>query len=247
MGTILSLTCSDSGTGDPTAVLQPLFEATESLFSLHRTDSQASLVNRGELQIADTCQEFRDVLAVALSWQQATQGAFQPYGPRGGIDLTGIVKSWAMQQAARALQGAGWHDWCLNVGGDVVVDGSRPGGGAWQAGIVDPDDRTQLLGAVALRDGRTAVATSGTSERGAHIWRQSGSTITQATVVARDIVTADALATAVVAGGQATLGLVCRDHDVAVLAVEGDGSLLATKEFHATSSPIEAHNHAHSS
>ena len=43
-----------------------------------------------------------------------------------------------------------------------------------------------------------AVATSGTAERGDHIW---GGTLLQATVVAADIVTADIWATAIVAGG----------------------------------------------
>jgi thiamine biosynthesis lipoprotein len=50
-------------------------------------------------------------------------------------------------------------------------------------------------------------------------------------VAASDIVTADVLATAIMAGGTATLTLATSGWDVDVLAVKNDGGLLATPGF----------------
>jgi thiamine biosynthesis lipoprotein len=52
-------------------------------------------------------------------------------------------------------------------------------------------------------------------------------------VAAQDIVTADVLATAIVAGGRPTLDAVTARWDVDVLAVADDGGLLATPGFRA--------------
>jgi thiamine biosynthesis lipoprotein len=57
----------------------------------------------------------------------------------------------------------------------------------------------------------------------------------QVSVAAADIITADVLATAIVAGGRATLDSVTARWDVDVLAVAHDGALLATPGFRAPS------------
>ena len=50
----------------------------------------------------------------------------------------------------------------------------------------------------------------------------------QVSVAAADLVTADVLATAIVAGGRAALDELTGRHDIDVLAVTRDGGLLAT-------------------
>jgi thiamine biosynthesis lipoprotein len=52
-------------------------------------------------------------------------------------------------------------------------------------------------------------------------------------VVADDIVTADVLATAIVAGGEEMLTEACARWDIDVLAVQTDGGLRATPGFRA--------------
>ena len=76
-----------------------------------------------------------------------------------------------------------------------------------------------------------ALATSGTAQRGDHIWRAGvGRTefrrteFRQVSVAATDIVTADVLATAVVAGGRRMLDWATNSWDVEVLAVLGNGN-----------------------
>jgi thiamine biosynthesis lipoprotein len=88
-----------------------------------------------------------------------------------------------------------------------------------------------MLTAVRLGDHRCALATSGSAERGEHIWTRTDlprSPFAQVSVAAADIVTADVLATAIVAGGHPMLDLACERWDVDVLAVGRDGELRAT-------------------
>lgn len=205
--------------------LAALVEGWEQEFSLYRPDSAASLLARGERRLADAPERTREVYAEALAWSSRTGGAFTPHRPDGVIDLAGIVKALVIDALDGALSAAGSSAHAVSVGGDVLARGA-----GWGIGIVDPDDRTALLGRLESAGERTAVATSGSAERGDHIWR-SGATppaFVQVTVRGADIVTADVLATAIVAGGHEALDDLVARFGVEVLAVHRDGELLAT-------------------
>lgn len=225
MGTVVSLEWS----GVPAELLavQDLFEAADQRFSLYRPDSELSRVADGSLELLDAGSELREVYAMALGWRGETGGAFSPHRPDGTLDLNGIVKAWAMAEAGRAL---GDGDWCLNVGGDVLVSGLAAVGAPWVVGIVDPGARAELLTSVPLVGRRRAAATSGSAERGDHIWTRGreAAEFVQVTVLADDIVTADVLATAIVSGGAASLDDLTGRFDIDVLTVDGTGGLRAT-------------------
>ena len=74
-----------------------------------------------------------------------------------------------------------------------------------------------------------AVATSGSSERGEHIWRKSNE-FKQATVIAKDLVTADVWATALIAGGKKAMELL--PTDVVAITVSAAGELLSSPGFY---------------
>ena len=117
------------------------------------------------------------------------------------------------------------------MGGDILARGTHDGAEPWSIGIVDPGDRASLLCTLDLGGARRALATSGTAERGEHVWRSDRlSAYTQVSVLAADIVTADVLATAILSGGEATrdemLGLF--GDAIEVLTVDADASLTAT-------------------
>ena len=107
-----------------------------------------------------------------------TAGAFTTVLPAGNgellFDPTGLVKGWAVDRAAVALQDLPGVSFCINAGGDLVVGAhpdlpdDGPGAIAWRIGIEDPRDRSRTAHVVTLTRG--AVATSGTSARGAHLY-----------------------------------------------------------------------------
>lgn len=226
MGTTVSLRAAPDA---PIAAVQGVFADADALFSLYRPDSEASRIARGELALTASSPRMRDAYADALGWRAATDGAFTPHRPDGVVDLSGTVKARAMAEAARLL---GDGDWLLAVGGDVLGSGTDDAGEEWRIGVVDPADRGALLCALPLAGGRRAVATSGTTERGEHVWRRppvpGEAAFAQVTVVADDIVTADVLATAILAGGRTGLDAAVTRFDVDVLTVDVDGALLVT-------------------
>jgi thiamine biosynthesis lipoprotein len=88
-----------------------------------------------------------------------------PSGVR--LDLGGIAKGWAVQQAATRLAQTGP---CLvDAGGDMMTFGVAPGETGWRVGVADPHDSRQDLLTLRLRD--IAVATSGIDRRR---WVRSG-------------------------------------------------------------------------
>ncbi len=227
MGTVASVELDDHVGAGVLDELHAIFGRWEREFSLYDERSPLSALARGELMLEESDASVRAVYAEALQWRDATGGAFTPHRPDGVIDLSGLVKARAIEDAGRALLDAGALSWSLNVGGDVLVSGASAGE-PWMIGIVDPDDRDRLLANHRLLGSRRAVATSGSAERGDHIWTKFGSTdVRQSTVVADDIVTADVLATSIVAAGTVWLDELTARFDVDALVVTRDG-LLAT-------------------
>ena len=247
MGTVVSLTMpsvpvpgghsAEDELAAAAAVVERVFLELDRTFSLYREDSEASSLARGELSLRDASRGMRERYEEALEWRLLTHGAFTPERPDGVLDLSGLIKSYAIQEAGISLLALGRTDWCLNAGGDVLVNGSPIPGGTepWDAGIVDPFDRGALLAGHPLggRRRHSALATSGSAERGDHIWRRPGQApdFVQVSVADADITTADVLATAIVAGGRPMLDRATDGWDIAVLAVCSDGALLGTPDF----------------
>ncbi|MFC1540229.1 FAD:protein FMN transferase [Gemmatimonadota bacterium] len=78
------------------------------------------------------------------------------------IDLGGIAKGYAIDQAVEALQGAGAAGGLVDVGGDLRVFGQPPDGRAWRVVIRDPSG-SGALERLTLPSG--AVCTSGDYSR----------------------------------------------------------------------------------
>lgn len=233
MGTTLSLVVEGVGDGEHADLVdnvRAVFAAMDGRFSLYDPTSELSRVAVGQLTLGETSFALRALYAEALEWRSATGGAFTPHRPDGVIDLDGIVKAAAIRGAAAVMRTAEATSWCLNVGGDVMVHGRRADGSPWILGIVDPADRSSLLCSVTLSPTRCAAATSGSAERGDHIWStlDSDDAFEQVTVVSGDIVLSDILATAIVSGGRTTLDTVTARWDIDVLTVDSAGELTAT-------------------
>lgn len=231
MGTVVSLAGDlPDGTAER---IRDAFAELDERFSLYRPGSEADRIAARVLPMTRASEQMRAAYDLALHWREQTGGVFTPHRPDGVIDLNGVVKALAIQQSGRILDEAGSRHWCVNAGGDALTR-TALGRTPWVAGVVDPHDRTRLLTQVTATADRPAVATSGIAERGEHIWRLvGGDTFSQVTVSGPDIVTADVLATAILAGGLDTLDQAMRRWPVEVIAITHDGQLWATPVFRA--------------
>ncbi len=159
--------------------------------------------------------------------------------PHLQIDLGGIAKGYAVDRALEILRRAGVTSAAVNAGGDIGLLGSREDGKPWRIGIQHPRKQDELLTTLILTD--RAVVTSGDYERffekdGVryhHIFDpRSGypaRDCQSVTVVAADVASADALATAAfVLGPQQGLQLLEQLPQVEGLLVAADGTLHRT-------------------
>ena len=85
-------------------------------------------------------------------------------GPGQAIDLGGIAKGYASDEAARILKEAGVERALINLGGNVLAFGQKPGGEPWRLGIQDPlKGPGQVVGV--LEESQGAVVTAGIYQR----------------------------------------------------------------------------------
>jgi len=180
------------------------------------------------LRIGEVSPEVVEVLDHCTWLEHASKGAFdiRPYGLEGPIDPSGFVKGWATERAAGRLRSAGLHNWYVSVGGDIVVSGRPSPDRRWSVGIVDPFDDTQIRATFEVEHG--AVATSGTSARGQHIWdprtHQPAASYASMTVVGPSLAWADAFATTAFVMGAEGLDWVHRFAGYVAWAVRPDGT-----------------------
>ena len=174
----------------------------DALFSTWNAESPMSRIRRGSLPLATAPGEIRQVLDLCAEVRELTCGWFDPWAMPGGVDPTGLVKGWAVERALDSIRAHGVVAACVNAGGDLAVFG-RPGSGErWRMGIRHPW-RADALACVVFVE--SALATSGTYERGPHLFdpraRRPSARAASASVVGPSLAIADALATALCVGG----------------------------------------------
>jgi thiamine biosynthesis lipoprotein len=150
----------------------------------------------------------------------------------GGVDPTGYVKGWAAEQALAALVEGGATRAIVNAAGDVATYGSSLSSAPYRIGIVDPNDSRHLACVVEVSG---AIATSGTYERGEHLFDPHTSVpcsrVGSASVVGPDLGLADALATALAVAGEQGLAMVDAIAGYEALTIAWNGTWKSTRAF----------------
>ena len=159
--------CEVAVAGDDPAAVAAMLEHWEAVFSLFRPESELCCVNRARSQVLAVSPLFARALRVALDVAAETEGLVDPTlcgrwaeialsgrllsrPPGLALDLNGVVKALAVDEAAAVLGGPGF----VSVGGDLAVRGP--------VDVALPAD-----GSVRVVSG--GLATSGTASRGAHL------------------------------------------------------------------------------
>jgi FAD:protein FMN transferase len=182
------------------------FAAVDARFSTFKPDSEVSALNQGRIAATDTSAELQEVLALAEGTKRETDGYFDIRRAEGTLDPSGIVKGWAIRNAANLMRAAGVRDFLVEAGGDIQVGGRNPNGGEWSVGIRNPFDEHGIIKAVTPKG--CGIATSGTYVRGQHIYnprapKQRIEDIVSLTVIGPDVLEADRFSTAAFAMGKA--------------------------------------------
>lgn len=154
------------------------------------------------------------------------------------LDLGGVAKGWAADQAVRRLGRIGPA--LVDAGGDIAVSGPRTDGGPWPIGVSDPHAPEAQIDLLLLTGG--GVATSGRDYRR---WRQGGverhhiidprtgrpavTDLLSATVIAPTTVAAERAAkTALILGSVGGRAWIERRTELAALLIRADGAHIRT-------------------
>jgi len=203
----------------------------DEVFSLFKDDSYLSRLNRGEISVDECPEEMFEILNTCEWYRAKTLGGFDARRP-DHLDPSGIVKGWAVARGAVAIDAVGAASWMIGASGDVLVSGE---GQQWRIGIADPrvsGDPTghPVVDVVMLGGKFTALATSGSAQKGLHIWDPStgegADHYLSVSVMADNMVDADAWATAIAAGGEKVLSAALDSgmEAMAITTVRPDGT-----------------------
>lgn len=180
--------------------------------------------------------ELAEVFALYRYWQMQTGGvlSIRPAGVDAPLNVDALGKAYIVDRAAATLRAASpsIEGLVLNIGGDIVVWGRR-----CELGVTDPNaphDNADPFTRISLNN--EAVATSGVYARGPHLLdaRTGRKPLgpANATVIARDAVTANALATTLcIVDAKAGLDLVERISGAEALRIDPAGRASRTSGF----------------
>ena len=201
IGTSMDLLVGSSSSRVAEDACRIVLDEIERLRLILDTRDPASEISRLERSNTwrDASRELREVLTAYEYWERRTGGVFsiRPRGADAPRDVDALGKAYIIDRAAAAaLKASPSIDrLLLNIGGDIVTRGRSS-----MIAIADHNawyDNAPPISAIDVRN--VAVATSGTYARGAHLTdSRTGDALKSsmaATVVARDAVTANALAT----------------------------------------------------
>jgi FAD:protein FMN transferase len=209
------------------------FKYIDDTFSVFKKDSEISRINRGEIMENNYSDDMKTIFRLAEETKKLTGGYFDIKKPDGSIDPSGIVKGWAIWQAARILMKKNIANFYVEAGGDIQI-GRSDSGEPWKIGIRNPFSVNENVKILKLWN--EGVATSGNYIRGQHIYdphepKKTFDDIVSITVIGPDVYEADRFATAAFAMGKDGIGFIEKQDGLEGYAIDANGIATMTSGF----------------
>jgi thiamine biosynthesis lipoprotein len=235
MGMPISVEIVDAGvTEDAFDRVFDYFTHVDQKFSTYKHESEISQINRKEIKPSEYSEEMQIIFALSQETKQLTNNYFDIQKPDGLFDPSGLVKGWAIYNAAKLLEEMGFANFFVDAGGDIQTRGKNAAGGDWSVGIRNPFTIEQII--KVLYPKGHGVATSGTYLRGRHIYdplskKAVESDMVSLTVIGPNIYEADRFATAAFAMGREGIGFIEQLQGFEGYAVDTNGVATMTSGF----------------
>ena len=187
-------------------VFQEVFDyliSVDERFSTYKKNSEITLYNEGKISKKDLSDDMKKVFELSEETKNKSDGFFDiVYDEK--VDPSGLVKGWAIYNASLILRKKGFKNFYVEIAGDIEVAGLNNEGKKWAIGIRNPFNKKENVKVVYLSD--KGIATSGTYERGEHIYnpkqKKQAKEIASITLIGPNIYEADRFATAAFAMGR---------------------------------------------
>ena len=178
------------------------FHYIDDKFSPYKRDNEVEKINLGSLKVEDASIEMKNIIDLSEKTKKETNGYFYVFA-NDRFDPSGIVKGYAIHQAAKQLYSKGYRNYYVEIGGDIETRGKNADA-KWSVGITNPFEINEVIKVIYVED--KGVATSGTYARGSHIYdpirNKKAIDIASLTVIGPNIYEADRFATAAFAMGE---------------------------------------------
>ena len=190
-------------TQDDLEIVFAYFVSVDEIFSTYKTTSEISRINAGKLLTSQYSEDMKAILALSAQTKEDTAGYFDIQHD-GIYDPSGLVKGWAIHNAANILRTRSFHNFYVEAGGDIQVSGTKDNR-PWRVGIRNPFKHSEIVKVLALT--QQGIATSGTAARGQHIYDPYHRSrplveVASITVIGPNVYEADRFATAAFAMGR---------------------------------------------
>lgn len=234
MGSVVLSTADQARLGEDRVVfacaaVKAELDLMEQRFSHYRADSDISRWVAGETLAPDVVADIEHVLRACGRLHADSDGVFRARSPRtGALDTAGYVKGYAIGRAVDVLRRLDVRNAVVGVGGDAQCIGRASDDRPWRIAVQDPRRSHAIVAMLDASD--LAVASSGTAERGDHIWQGESDPVGDLlsfTVIGPDIAEADAYATIGFAMGEPGMAWVRGHEGYRSVAIRTDGTLLS--------------------
>ena len=233
MGMPITVEIADKATPEVFEDIFAYFISVDNRFSTYKKDSEISKINRSEITVDTYSKEMKEVLQLSEQTKKLTIGYFD-IQKDGMIDPSGLVKGWAIQNAAEILQKKGFKNFYIEAGGDIQVSGRSTKGEKWRIGIKNPFNQEEVIKIVGLEN--EGIATSGTYIRGQHVYNPHDKDkeivdIVSLTVIGPNVYEADRFATAAFAMGKSGIGFIQKQKNLEGYMIDSEGIATFTTGF----------------
>ncbi len=209
------------------------FRHIDEIFNTFKPESEISRLNLGKINQREASSELQTVLALCEQTHKDSDGYFDIH-QKGKLDPLGLVKGWAVNNAAINLKKRGLKNFFIEAGGDIAVSGLNHQRQPWKVGIRNPFNRREIVKTILLTEG--GVATSGTYIRGQHITNPKIQNnpldqIVSLTVIGPNIYEADRFATAAFAMQGEGINFIEKQSGLAGYSIDVNGLATMTSNF----------------
>jgi thiamine biosynthesis lipoprotein len=209
------------------------FKYIDEKFSTYKPTSEITAINDGRLKPDEASDDMKTIFSLAEETKQLADGYFDIRRPDGKYDPSGLVKGWAIWNAAKQMEERGCKNFYVDAGGDIQTCGTNADGKKWAVGIKNPFNEKENVKVVYVSN--EGVATSGTYIRGEHIYNpktgRAVDEIVSLTVIGPNIYEADRLATAAFAMGREGIRFIERFKGTEGYMIEKNKVAIMTKGF----------------
>ena len=201
------------------------FHYIDDNYSPFKESSEVGKLNKGEA----ISSEMKMLLKLSEDLKKETSGYFDIKRPDGKIDPSGIVKGWSIRNAADILRKKGFKKFFVDAGGDAEIVGEN-----WKWGIRNPFNVKEIIKVLKLSN--CGIATSGTYERGKHIYSPITKNyeipdIVSLTVIGPNVYEADKFSTPAFAMGKAGISFIEKQKGLEGYMIDSKGIATMTSGF----------------